>query len=224
MTRKFLEVIMVLLILLALYIAVNYEITTTGCNTDKIIVIDCGHGGVDGGKVSSDGTLEKDINLSIGYKLKALLEADEFTVVMTRTDDNGLYSQNDTNKKSADMKKRCEIITTSGCNLCVSIHQNSYTAASVHGAQIFYYRQSAEGKKLAECLESSIKENLGEQTARPSKYNDNYYMLLHSTCPTVIAECGFLSNPEEAKKLATEDYQQEMAEALYQGIKKYYGR
>lgn len=214
---------MTLLMLLAMYIAVNQTITTAGGTISKVIVVDCGHGGIDGGKEGINGVLEKDINLSIGYKLKALLEADEFTVIMTRADDNGLYSENDTNKKAADMKKRCQIIKSSGCDLCVSIHQNSYTSSNVHGAQMFYYKNSAEGKRLAECLEASIKDNIGEQTARPSKYNDNYYMLLHSNCPTVIAECGFLSNTQEADRLVTEAYQQELARALFLGIKKYYG-
>lgn len=224
MTRKFLELVMAVLMLLALYIAVNHTIATSGGTLTKVIVIDCGHGGVDGGKEGVNGTLEKDINLSIGYKLKSLLESSGFAVVMTRTDDVGLYSESDTNKKASDMKKRCQIIKDSNCDLCISIHQNSYTGSTVHGAQMFYYKNSVEGKRLAECLESVIKEKLGKETARPSKYNDNYYMLLHSVCPTVIAECGFLSNPEEAEKLKNNEYQQKVAEALYYGIMKFYGR
>lgn len=224
MGRRILELLMALLMLLALYIAVNHSISTDTTGITRVIVIDCGHGGMDGGKKGVNGVLEKEINLSIGYKLKSLLEDNGFTVVMTRTDDNGLYSESDSNKKSVDMKKRCQIISDSGCDLVISIHQNSYTSSSVKGAQMFYYKQSQQGKMLAQCLEEAIKETLGAEKARPSKYNDNYYMLLHTPCPTVIAECGFLSNYEEAEQLSNESYQQKVAEALCLGIMKFYGR
>ena len=115
----------------------------------KTVAIDSGHGGIDPGKISADGILEKDVNLAIASKLKILLEQSGITVIMTRADDNGLYQESDSNKKAADMKKRCSIINGSKADIAVSIHQNSYVGEASKGAQVFYYKQSEEGKKLA---------------------------------------------------------------------------
>lgn len=190
--------------------------------TKKTVVIDSGHGGYDPGKESTDGILEKDINLKIAYELKGLLEDSGVTVVMTRTDDNGLYQESDANKKIADMKKRCSIIDECKADIVVSIHQNSYESAEVSGAQVFYYKHSVEGKKLAQILQKSFKDNLDPDNKRQEKEDTTYYMLLHTSAPTVIAECGFLSNPEEAAKLNTPEYQKQVAEALYSGIIEYF--
>lgn len=190
--------------------------------TEKTVVIDSGHGGYDPGKESSDGILEKDINLKIAYELKELLEQSGVTVVMTRTDDNGLYQESDANKKIADMKKRCSIIDECKADIVVSIHQNSYQSPEVRGAQVFYYKHSAEGKKLAQFLQKSFKENLDPDNKRQEKADSTYYMLLHTSAPTVIAECGFLSNPQEAAKLNTPEYQKQVAAALYSGIIEYF--
>lgn len=111
-----------------------------------VVVIDAGHGGTDPGKVGVDGSLEKDINLAVAKRLKTYLEQDDIRVIMTRETDTGLYSDTDSRKKMADMKKRCEIIEESGADLVVSIHQNSYHEESVSGGQVFYYRDSAKGQ------------------------------------------------------------------------------
>lgn len=190
--------------------------------SDKTVVLDSGHGGIDPGKESADGILEKDINISIAYKLKDLLEDAGIKVVMTRTDDNGLYLESDGNKKVADMKKRCAIIDECKPNIVVSIHQNSYQSASVSGAQVFYYKHSAEGKRLAGILQEAFKTYLDPENKRVEKADNTYYMLLHTSAPTVIAECGFLSNPGEAAKLNTEDYQAKVAQALYNGVIEYF--
>lgn len=190
--------------------------------SDKTVVLDSGHGGIDPGKESSDGILEKDINIAIAYKLKNLLEDAGISVVMTRTDDNGLYQESDGNKKVADMKKRCAIIDESKPDIVVSIHQNSYQTASVSGAQVFYYKHSAEGKRLAKVLQEAFKTYLDPENKRVEKADSTYYMLLHTSAPTVIAECGFLSNPSEAAMLNTEEYQQKVAQALYNGVIEYF--
>lgn len=190
--------------------------------TEKTVVIDSGHGGFDPGKESNDGILEKDINLKIAYELKGLLEQSGVTVIMTRTDDNGLYQESDSNKKIADMKKRCSIIDECKADIVVSIHQNSYQSPEVRGAQVFYYKHSAEGKKLAQFLQKSFKENLDPDNKRQEKSDSTYYMLLHTSAPTVIAECGFLSNPQEAAKLNTPEYQKQVAAALHSGIIEYF--
>lgn len=190
--------------------------------SEKTVVLDSGHGGFDPGKESADGILEKDINLAISYKLKDLLEDAGIKVVMTRTDDNGLYQESDGNKKVADMKKRCAIIDECKADIVVSIHQNSYQSASVSGAQVFYYKHSAEGKKLAQVLQQAFKSYLDPNNKRVEKADSTYYMLLHTSAPTVIAECGFLSNPTEAEQLNTEAYQEKVAQALYNGIIEYF--
>ncbi len=140
---------------------------------------------------------------------------------MTRTDDAGLYQQSSNNKKVEDMRKRCEIITKADPVFTVSIHQNSYPEESVKGAQVFYYGQSEEGKELAETLQKSLVEQLDPQNHRQAKANESYYLLKKTPSPTVIVECGFLSNAKEAELLVTEEYQKKVAEAVKSGILSY---
>lgn len=168
------------------------------------------------------GTNEKKINLEIACKVKKKLEKLGYTVLMTREDDNGLYTENDSNKKIADMKKRCLMAEESHADILVSIHQNSYTSEGVKGAQVFYYSRSGEGKKLAECIQDKFKTVVDEENGRMAKENDSYYILLNVPCPAVIAECGFLSNQEEARLLEDEKYQEKVAEAVSQGIHEYF--
>lgn len=186
-----------------------------------IIVIDPGHGGFDPGKVGINKELEKDINLAIAKKLKKKLEDNNVEVIITREEDVGLYNENDTNKKRTDMKKRIDIINESGADLCVSIHQNSYTSKNVCGAQAFYYSKSKEGEELAKIIQGKIKEVVDVNNKRVAKANDDYYMLLNTKCPSVIVECGFLSNWEEATNLMDDYYQDKVADGISQGIIKY---
>lgn len=186
---------------------------------EKVVVaIDAGHGGNDPGKVGVDGTLEKDINLQIALRLKAYLESSDVEVVITRDDDTGLYSAGDKNKKMADMRKRCEVINEAKPALVVSIHQNSYHQEEISGAQVFYYKKSDKGKKLAEILQKRFDYVLGADNRRMAKANDNYYLLLHVKEPIVIVECGFLSNWKESASLKTEEYQDRMAWTIHMGI------
>lgn len=184
------------------------------------IVIDAGHGGSDPGKVGINGAEEKKVNLQVAKKLKKLLEAEDIEIVMTRTDENGLYSENADNKKVEDMRKRCNIITKAMPVFTISIHQNSYPEEYVKGAQVFYYSQSKEGKKLAEVLQESMIKHLDPENHRTAKANDSYYLLKRTPTPTVIVECGFLSNRAEAAKLVTDTYQDQVAKAICAGILK----
>ncbi len=185
-----------------------------------VVALDAGHGGADPGKIGINEVLEKDINLAITLKTKELLEKEGVQVVLTRTDDGGLYKETDGNKKRADLNRRCEIIEESKADFVVSIHQNSYGDGAVHGAQMFYYKSSEKGKELAEILQNVFNESVSSRELK-AKENGEYYMLLHVSCPIVIAECGFLSNWEEAEKLRTEAYQDEVAQALTKGILQY---
>ncbi|HCD46540.1 MAG TPA: N-acetylmuramoyl-L-alanine amidase [Lachnoclostridium sp.] len=186
-----------------------------------VVVIDAGHGGNDPGKIGIDGTLEKDINLQIANRLKKYLEASDVKVVLTRENDNGLYSERDSRKKMADMSKRCEIINDVSPALTVSIHQNSYHQENVFGGQVFYYKKSDKGKELAEILQSRFDYVLGEKNTRLAKPNDNYYLLLHVRTPIVIVECGFLTNWKESALLNSPDYQDRLAWTIHMGVMEY---
>ena len=186
-----------------------------------IVCVDPGHGGTDPGKVGLNGQLEKDINLAIAKKLKTYLEASDVTVVLTRDKDMGLYSSGDAHKKMADMRKRCQLIEEVKPDLVISIHQNSYHEEAIRGGQVFYYKTSVRGKKLAQILQERFDYVLGDANKRQAKANDNYYLLLHVKEPIIIAECGFLSNWEEAEKLETKEYQDRLAWTLHMGIMEY---
>ncbi len=190
--------------------------------TDKItIVLDAGHGGLDPGKVGVNHALEKDINLSIAYKLKLLLEQNDIHVIMTRESDDGLYTKSDSNWKLADMRRRIKIINSSNAVFAISIHQNSFSQESSKGAQMFYYKNSQQGKILAEVLQESIKKSMNDGNQRLAKANGTYFLLKQSSCPLVIVECGFLSNWAEAKLLCNDAYQEKMAWAIHLGILEY---
>ena len=224
MKQKVIEPVLGICLLAMVVMAVKYgSIHVTGCGVgyikeSPVLVVDAGHGGTDPGKVGVDGSLEKDINLAVAERLKTYLEQDDVKVIMTRETDTGLYSETDSRKKMADMKKRCEIIEESGADLVVSIHQNSYHEESVSGGQVFYYRDSSKGKALAEILQDRFDYVLGDQNRSLPKANANYYLLLHVKCPIVIVECGFLSNRKEAALLNSGEYQDKLAYTNHMGI------
>ncbi len=192
----------------------------TAKGTKATIVIDPGHGGFDPGKVGVSQTLEKDINLAISQKLNDRLAASGYTVYMTRTTDEALCQGNESSKKLADMKNRVAMIAKIKPDLVVSIHQNSFSAGT-RGAQVFYHTSSEKGKRLAGILQQTIREAVGDDNHRVEKANDSYYMLRKVSCPLVIVECGFLSNPEEEALLKEEKYQKKMAEGIAEGIENF---
>ncbi len=185
------------------------------------IVLDAGHGGDDPGKIGINGALEKDINLSITLKLKQLLENKGYNVVLTREDSNDLSSEDASNHKREDMKKRVQIMSDSDAAITVSIHQNSFTDESVHGPQVFYYASSSDSMELATVVLSSLDKTLSMTESRGIKANDSYYLLKKSPTPTIIVECGFLSNYNEADALTTDSYQNKIARGIYLGICEY---
>lgn len=182
----------------------------------KVIVIDAGHGGWDPGKVASDGTREKEINLKIAEYLKGYLLQGGAQVESTRISDEAL-SQN----KRQDLKNRVDLANGKNVDIFVSIHQNSFPQGSVKGAQVFYYKNSEKGKKLAELIQSRLKQVVDVENARVPKPNVEYYLLKEAKIPSVIVECGFLSNAAEHDKLLTPEYQQKIAWAIYMGILDY---
>ena len=185
------------------------------------VVIDAGHGGIDPGKIGVNGAKEKEINLLIAEKLKKYLEASDVKVVMTRESDEGLYDAEASNKKVQDMKRRIEIIDETAPQITISIHQNSYPEEYVHGAQVFFYTGSREGQELAESVQRQLVEKADPKNKRQVKANDSYYLLKKTGVPIIIVECGFLSNNEEAEKLCTDEYQEELAWAIHMGVMQY---
>ncbi len=184
---------------------------------EAAVIIDPGHGGQDPGKIGVNGAKEKDINLEIALKVKKYLEKEKITVMLTRKTDEGLESAGASNKKIEDMKARVHMINEVKPRLVVSIHQNSYQTEDVKGAQVFYYVHSSEGKEIAESMQEILR-MLDPDNKRKAKANDTYYMLKRTEVPTIIVECGFLSNWEEAEKLTDEKYQEQMAETIAKGI------
>jgi len=183
----------------------------------KIIVIDAGHGGWDPGKVSSQNHEEAQINLAIAGMLQMYLENAGATVFTTRADDVAL---GDTKRK--DLRARTDMPSHMQAHLLVSIHQNAFTSPKVHGAQVFYYDGSEQSQKLAEAIQTQIRTFLDHDNKMEAKASTSYFLLKETATPAVIVECGFLTNHDEMLKLATPEYQQKIAWAIYLGILDYF--
>ena len=206
---------MTLLLLVGMIIVskkLSQLVTSENVQAKKVVVvIDAGHGGHDPGKVGVNDALEKDINLQIAEKVKKYLEKNEIEVVMTREDD----VMEDT--KLEDMKKRVALINKTNPVITVSIHQNSYSDPNVKGAQVFFFTGSEVSKEAASLMQEELRK-IDSENIRQIKGNNEFYMLKKTEVPTIIVECGFLSNPGEAEKLVSEEYQEQMAQAICSGI------
>jgi N-acetylmuramoyl-L-alanine amidase len=205
-------------ILISIAYFASKAVTVIGENTPfkvkHTVIIDAGHGGIDGGATSVTGVMEKDINLQIARKVREKLEARGFEVVMTREED---IMQG---RKKEDLNKRIQLIEKSKAELVVGIHQNSFTDPEVKGAQVFYYSESEEGKAAAQVMKESLK-TVDPSNEREIKANSSFFMLKNTKRTTIIVECGFLSNPEEAGSLVNNEYQEQLAEAICLGIVKW---
>lgn len=194
-------------------------------NNKKIILIDPGHGGIDGGAVSPSNTLEKDLNLQISLKLKDMLVKEGYKVYMTREEDISLSeSSSIKQKKREDLNKRCSMKKEVKCDIFMSIHMNKFNDSSVKGSQVWYPIYSEQSKKLSECLYNSFISNLGQNSNRKPKGVKNEYVILRDGYEkaSVIVECGFISNKEEERKLKTDEYQIDLCKAIVNGVKDYF--
>lgn len=193
---------------------------------NKIIVLDAGHGGIDPGAMNKDNTiLEKDVNLEITKKLRDLLESSGATVIMTREKDVSLY-QEDGNKTirqkyNENLKNRKKIIDESNADIFVSIHLNAFEQSKYSGAQTFYPKGKDDGKELAQFIQDELKRVVDKENNRKIKPRDDIYLLKNTNMPSVLIECGFLSNEKESQLLADSKYQDKIAWAIYVGIQKY---
>lgn len=220
--RKKIELVVLLLFLAGLIaLSRNLQKAVSSGNViaggKKLIVLDSGHGGADPGKIGVNQAKEKDVNLKITKKIKKKLMKKGWKVVMTREKDEMLGDPKSGNRKIHDMKARVELINKTRPQAAVSIHQNSYQDERICGAQVFYYSHSEDGKQMAEIMQRTLLE-IDESNTRKAKANDTYYLLKRTEVPTIIVECGFLSNPEEAAKLTDTKYQKKMADAIVKGI------
>ena len=203
------------------YVSINHV------ETAPTIVLDAGHGGEDGGACSFDGKfLEKEVNLNIALKLEKMLLASGFKVNMIRDKDISIYDENSTSirsKKVSDLHKRLEIANQNSNNILISIHQNEFCDSKYYGAQVFYSTNNKESKKIATDIKNAFVGLLQPENTREIKpAGKNIYLLYNSNVPAIIVECGFLSNKEEAEKLATSEYQSKVAFAIYSGFLDYY--
>ncbi|MBR6502389.1 MAG: N-acetylmuramoyl-L-alanine amidase [Clostridia bacterium] len=184
------------------------------------------HGGFDGGAAASDGTIEKDINLQISKKLYSLLKFYGCDVIMTREDDVGTEhdsSQTIAKRKKSDLTHRVQLMKDNPDAIYVSIHLNKFTTSAASGAQVFYTKNYDEAKTLAGCVQSSIKTLIQPENNRVIKRGtDSTYLLKNAVVPTVIVECGFLSNNRDLENLKNDDYQTKMALAIVSGIMDFY--
>ncbi|MDD6069389.1 MAG: N-acetylmuramoyl-L-alanine amidase [Clostridiales bacterium] len=212
---------LLLFVISALVLYNHYgQIAVTAIKHKTVIVIDVGHGGSDPGKVSADGIKEKDVNLQIAQYLKDYLIAQDYTIYLTRDTDKGLYDENASNKKRADLNNRIRFFKEKKAVCVVSIHQNSFPDFAQHGAQTFYFTGSKEGEALASTIQKSLL-TIDSTNTRTEKSSDSYYLLKHSDVPAVIVECGFLSNPEETSRLTDPNYQKRLAYSISLGIGSY---
>ncbi len=193
--------------------------------SDKVIVIDAGHGIPDEGAQSSNGTTEAQINLKIALKLQSLLEQAGSTVILTRSDENAIYdldSKTLRQKKVSDIHNRVKIGNESSADLFVSIHLNKVPQEQYWGWQCFYKDGDENSKKLAKLLQENLNEAIQKENKRVEMRIDNVYIIKHVEIPISIVECGFLSNEEEEKQLLNDEYQNRLAWGIYNGIIDYF--
>ena len=187
-----------------------------------MVYVDSPHGGIDGGCTSAEGVPEKGINLDILLRLRDLLEINGYEVKVTRDTDRSIHDEGIVGiaeQKSSDMDNRLAIFNETDHALCLSIHQNQFTDAKYSGAQMFYSNSNKNSEALARALQSRFRELLQPNNNREIKLcGKELFLCYYSENPTVMAECGFLSNPEEAAMLSTEDYREKVAFTLYTGI------
>lgn len=203
----------------------NSAVSAAKTDEEKTVVIDAGHGGIDGGASADDGTLEKDINLSIALKLQKQLVSMGIKNVMTRTEDRSIHDdgiETIKGQKVSDLHNRLKIIDTTPNSIFISIHQNHYSESKYSGTQIFYSKNNPDSLVLAEKIRALIIKNIQPDNKREiKKSGSEIFLLNNSNVPSVMIECGFLSNKSETELLKDEEYQNKLAESIAFGIRDY---
>ncbi|SHH44918.1 N-acetylmuramoyl-L-alanine amidase CwlD [Tepidibacter thalassicus] len=226
--KKYLYVFVFLMVLLGIIALINHNTSKTTINmpvTNKVIIIDAGHGGIDPGALGKT-SLEKNINLKITLKVRELLEESGALVLLTREKDESLYIEDNNKtirqKYNENLRNRKRLIKESKADVFISIHLNSFINNKYYGAQTLYPKNDEESKKLALLIQEELKRVLDKSNNRQPKGRDDLYLLKGNSIPSVLIECGFLSNSKEEELLKRDDYQNKIAWAIYIGIQKYF--
>ncbi len=213
-------------LLIAVCINISYKIDdvmvkAVGINniqTKKTVIIDPGHGGIDVGTVGIDGSLEKNINLSISLDLYDFLMVSGINTVLTRDGDYEMYRAGEQRTKS-DLYNRMDYINSVPNSILISIHQNHFENEAEWGTQVWYSPNDEISPTLADKILQSVKKNIQPENKRENKVSDNsYYILYKAQKPSVMVECGFVSNENENKRLQDKEYQRDMAYSILVGI------
>lgn len=220
------KIIKIVAIMMLSFLVLNISLLKVNAEeNNKVIVIDPGHGGIDGGAKSENGVIEKDINLSISLKTKAALESKGYKVIMTRSEDVGLYTEGKKvrEKKIEDLGNRVKIKKENKCDAFISIHQNMFPQKNCKGAQV-WSANNEPSQKLGRIIQQKFKEEVDQNNKREAKVAKKEYKILNDGYEgaSVIVECGFLSNPEECELLGKEDYQNKIANTLVNAIDEYF--
>lgn len=203
-----------------------------GGSLQKLVVLDAGHGGMDGGATGgtvsgeSGVVLEKDINLAIVKDLEAMLKFAGYTVVLTRDSDISIHDKNVSgvrNQKVSDMKNRKAIIDANAEGIFISVHQNQFTDPRYFGAQMFYLNENPLNTQLAQLAQESFRE-LQPDNNREIAESDGMFLLKGTKQPAILAECGFISNASDAANLTDRDYQKKVAFTLLRTVDEFYAR
>lgn len=216
-----LSIVLLCVAQLSLCYYVSAELMGEGHNTailDYTIVIDAGHGGIDSGVVSPNGVKESELNLQYSRALGQLFGDSGFCVKYTRTDSGGLYGLPTSGFKMRDMKARQQIIAESGADIVISIHMNKYADSSRSGPQVFFQKDSEQGKLLADNIQLALNDYTGNAH---SALSGDFFICRTSAMPSVIVECGFLSNQHEESLLVTDQYRSELVDKIYRGVMLY---
>lgn len=188
------------------------------------IVIDAGHGGVDGGATSCTGKLESGYNLAIALKLEDLLHFMGYNTKMVRRTDESVYTSGNSisEKKISDLKERVRIANETPGGILLSIHQNQYPDSRYSGAQVFY-ADTPGSREFASILQKTLADSLKPPTKREFKKSSGVYLMDHIECPGILLECGFLSNPSEESLLSSPDYQRKLCCVITGALKEFLG-
>lgn len=204
----------------------NVETVSSTPVSNHTIILDAGHGNPDGGATNSSGDIiESELNLQIVLKLQNLLESANCNVILTRSDENGIYETDANsirNKKISDMKNRVKIANSSEAEVFVSIHMNKLEQSKYSGWQTFYKNKDETSRQIAQNIQTSLNLFIKKENNREIRSISGIYLTKHVKIPLIIVECGFLSNEEEAGLLNSDSYQDELAWSIYIGIMDYF--
>ena len=228
--EKIITILIFIILLIILVVYKFFEKTFISVSSipisNHVIILDAGHGYPDGGAVANDNeTLESDLNLDVVLKLQKYLEASGCTVLLTRSDENGIYdtdSDSIRNKKISDMQNRVKIANNSNAEIFISIHMNKLPQNQYSGWQTFYKNNDEVSKNIALSVQNSLNYFMGKENNRQIKSISDIYLTKNVDIPLILIECGFLSNDEEKELLKSDVYQERIAWCIYAGLIDYF--